>query len=332
MRKFKELFPGANFYQLQQPLALDNIEQQLEQFRYKPIGEHTANGAGFYPMNDDPDTPLTYQHEGQTVGIFLQASRDVKMSDVNARLEKQVKNIEESTGNPVTKKQRNDIKESIIKELMPFAPVKIQRTTFVISNRDQLLIVLTKSDKVAESALAYLRKSLGSLPVRLPRYKALPAEILARWLRGNHTHEKHEQIYRCSIGNVKAKGRDGEMVQFKNADLRGEVMQAVFKDLDVLPVEIDLVLFSDPLAGEPTLTFNFHIPKHAQGLVVSRLELPGLFMEQVDDLDDEGGQHEFKTATYLVSSVLIKLFNAIGYPFGGLITWEDVKEKTNEAV
>lgn len=331
MRKFKEIFPGASFYELQQPLALDNIEQQLQQFRYKPIGEHTAHGAGFFPMDGHPDTPLTYQHEGQTVGIFLQASRAVKMSDVNARLEKQIKNIEESTGQGVTKKQRNDIKESIIKELMPFAPVRIQRTTFVISNRDRLLIVLTKSDKVAESALAYLRKSLGSLPVRVPRFKAWPAEVLARWLRGSHTHEKHEQIYRCSVGNVKAKGRDsGEVVQFKNADLRGEVMQAVFKGQDVLPVEIDLVLFDDPLSGEPTLTFNFHVPKNAQGLIVSRLDMPDVFMEQVEDLDDEGGQHEFKTATYLVSSTLIKLFKAIGHPFGGLITWEDLKEKNSD--
>lgn len=100
--------------------------------------------------------------------ILLCAKAEEKIlpaAAVNEIVQSKVEEVEQKEARRVSRKERDDIKESTLHQLVQQAFTKSTLTYLFIDLKQGYLAVNTTSFSRAENALALLRKSLGTLPV-----------------------------------------------------------------------------------------------------------------------------------------------------------------------
>lgn len=97
-------------------------------------------------------------------------------------LNDKVDKIQQAEGRNMGRKEKQELKEQIIDDLLPRAFTKSSRTEAVIDTKHGLLLVNNANDNKAEAMLTKLREALGGLPARLPRTVESPGSLMTRWL------------------------------------------------------------------------------------------------------------------------------------------------------
>lgn len=187
-------------------------EEQLRENAFRPCGNQDLATTGFHPPIPG-GTALTHITDGNTLFCLKTQEKVLPASVVNAELENRCDRVERECGTPVTKKTKSDLKQEIIQEFLPRAFTK-DSYTFGVHLRDlNMIVVDAGTDIKAESLLAVMRKSIGSLPVVPLVRRSLRAD-LTQWLKnGENPWEILEQAKLVSPDENAAE------VQFKKQDL-----------------------------------------------------------------------------------------------------------------
>jgi recombination associated protein RdgC len=90
--------------------------------------------------------------------------------------------IARSQAHPVGRKQKRDIKEQVVAELMPRALARRRMTRAWIDSANGWLCVEASGEPKAEMLLETLRKTEGDLPVQRLDTQQSPASCMASWL------------------------------------------------------------------------------------------------------------------------------------------------------
>ncbi|MCC5704113.1 recombination-associated protein RdgC, partial [Klebsiella pneumoniae] len=85
-------------------------------------------------------------------------------SVVNEELAPKIDAMEQEKGRPLSRKEKQTLKEELVQTLLPRAFSKSTVTTAYYDRSTSMLIVDTASASAAEEFLALLRKAFGSLP------------------------------------------------------------------------------------------------------------------------------------------------------------------------
>jgi len=155
----------------------------LEKHRFQEIGSLQPSSVGFIP------NPVT----GELVapvprGYVITLRLDEKLLPtqvVNTEVGEKVKQIEESTGRHVGRKERRAIKEEVLHTLLPKAFTKTRHITAYYHIDGQHLIVDTRNEKHASLMMACLRESMGSIKsttIHISSIKQGLSTRLTNWL------------------------------------------------------------------------------------------------------------------------------------------------------
>lgn len=216
--------------------------------------------------------------------------------------------IEEEQARKVRKKERDEIKETVMLELMPRALSKYSNTHALLMPKAGLIIVEATSCGKAEELLSRLRKSLGSLPATPLRTNWNPEHVMAQWITGV-----------TPIPSEFSVGLDGTL-----QDLDGGKSSISAKGMDFIGEDLAAYVDSGMLVTRLALKWRnqFEFTLH-DDLSIHGLKLTDQYAESVSDDDQDDALMMLDADIFRLSNEFEKMHSDIMAAFGGEFVEKD---------
>lgn len=114
-------------------------------------------------LGEIEDVPLVSKNIGYSWFLFEERARMLSPSTIRDEVEKRAVAFEERVLEAPNKRERAEMRDEVIAELLPKATIKRTRIPVIIT--PGRLIIFAGSKNVADKVTATMRKALGSLPV-----------------------------------------------------------------------------------------------------------------------------------------------------------------------
>lgn len=180
-------FKNVLFYALNRDVlpAAETLETQLAAQRFTPCAHLDMQAIGWtspLPVKEG-DAALSHAANGHILLCARMEEKLLPAAVVKQKWQEQIAAREAEQGKKLSGSEKASLKDEIIHTLLPRAFSRFSQIYVWIDSRKQRIMVDTASRKKAETVLALLRKTLGSLPVT-PFSGTPPLEVtLTRWLR-----------------------------------------------------------------------------------------------------------------------------------------------------
>ena len=217
-------------------------------------------------------------------------------------VEEKAEAIELEQGRKVRKKEKDELKEDIMLELLPRAFSRNRRTYAYLSPADGVLVVDAGSAKQAEDIASALRQSLGSLPVRPPVLEQAPAFTFTGWL--NESLDLPASIELGTECELKDPSEDGGVVRCKGLDLKCEEIQN--------HLEAGMQVTKLSLTWDDNVSFVLD-----EEFGIRRLKFGETLQEKLDDVDSDDAAAKFDAAFSLMTLELSRLIPGMLDAMGG---------------
>jgi recombination associated protein RdgC len=296
-------FKNLAIYRLTETFTLSptELEEKLESFRFKPCGATEEFSYGWTSPLGRSSEQLIHQANGF---IMLCATKEEKVlptSVVNEMTAEKIAEKEEQEVRKLSKKERTDLKDQIIFELLPRAFSFSKRTFAYIDPKGGWLIVDAASAKKAEDLISFLRKNLGSLPVVPVSSKEKPVSTMTQWLLQNETPADVLIEDECEL---RAPEEAGGIIRCKRQDLAApEIKNHLDTGKQVIKLAIS---WSDRL--------SFIVDEN---LSIKRLKFLDLIQDQVADTETATAEEQFDVDFTIMSQELSSFLPRLIEIFGG---------------
>ena len=213
-------FNSAIVYQNADSESLPKVDQEsLSKDLFKDIELHEIESIGWTPIfPDNQDLQDTLVHSiGNDLKVvaFKTESKVIPADYIKKLLKAKVKQVEENEDRKLPRKQINELKDSVIFDLLPRAMTKTLVTLAILDYKNNQIIVNTGSHKGAEGLISLLRKSLGSLPIVPLTTTSSPSDTMTQWL----LERSPDQVSFNSKATLYSVEEESSKVQLKNINL-----------------------------------------------------------------------------------------------------------------
>ncbi|MCK9468246.1 MAG: recombination-associated protein RdgC [Porticoccaceae bacterium] len=231
------LFTNALFYRLMSPLAvpIGEIGNHLASSPFQPCGSQDTARVGWAPVLPDSNA-LALTAGGFTLVSLRRQQKILPAAAVAEATAAKVAEIEHQQQRTVYRKERKELKEEVMVDLLPRALTRSTHTHAYIDPTAGLLVVDTASRDRAEELLSQLRSDLGALPVVPVRPSAWPAIAMTGWLQHGAAPEVITLGQQCELRDIQ---ESSNVVRVRGQDLRSdEVLQHIEAGKRVMKAEI----------------------------------------------------------------------------------------------
>lgn len=163
-------------------LSSDELEQKLEPMQFTPCGPHELATMGWTAPLGKSSQQLLHSSNGFMMLCAKKEERVLPTSVINEMTAERIADKEEQQKRKLSKRERTEIKDELIFELLPKAFTFSTFTYAYIDPKGGWLVVDSASAKKAEDLLSLLRKSLGSLPAIPINTVNRPSTVMTEWL------------------------------------------------------------------------------------------------------------------------------------------------------
>lgn len=223
-------------------------------------------------------------------------------SVVKEFVEEKIEAIEVEQGRKVRRKEKDEIKEQVLLEMLPHAFPKNKRIFGYLSPRNGYLVVDAPTARAAEDFASMLRKSLGSLPVRPPAVNQSPAFTFTGWLQ--EAIEQPDQVVLGADVWMADPSEDGGKVIARGLDLNSD--------------EVRNHLDSGMQVTKLTMTWDDNVSFCLdEELGITRLKFGENVLEQLDDVDADDAVARFDAAFCLMTLEISRLIPGLLEALGG---------------
>lgn len=259
--------------------------EKLEQAAFTP-----CMGLDWFSEGFAPPTPFSsdFVFTANSNRVCLKHEEKVLPSaTVRDLVNGKVAEIQEAEARNVWSKEKQQLKEQIVDDLLPRALTKSRRTEAIFDTERGYLLVNEASDKRAEQMLIKLREALGGLKVAMPYTRESPSSLMTEWLLQGHAEGDFELGYNVLLQGV---GDVVPKVKISKKDLtHPEVIQHAKNGMKVVELELE---WREQISF--TLTQNF---------ALKRIRFSDVLQEEAEQGDD--------TASLMFSSQII-MVEALG--------------------
>jgi len=266
-------FKNLKIYQFSQAFELSDqlLEEQLSASIFSSCTQHQLSSYGWVsPLGKISNKSNQMMVHASKDFVLFCAKEEQKLlpaAVINELLQEKIADIEEKEGHKPGKKQRDQLKEDLLIELLPRAFSRFYQNFAYIDRVNQLLIVDAASNNKAEQLTEFLRKTLGSLPI-VPVTPTSPIELtLSSWLKDNNMPEQLIAGNSCELKDL---AEDGGIIRCSKHEL----------DCDEIKAHLSAgkIVTKLALTWQDKIEFVLH-----DDLSIKRVRLTDTLMEQMDD-------------------------------------------------
>jgi len=146
------------------------------------VHEHPLRDVGPLEMSTQGFVPPTI-HSGEFVGAQVGTqSKILPAAAISLRVARKVAEIAEREGRKVSGRERKRIREDVITDMLPGAPVREARISSYADTIRGWLVIGTASRKAAENVVSQYREALGSFPAVPLAPEEGPRVLMTDWL------------------------------------------------------------------------------------------------------------------------------------------------------
>lgn len=298
-------FKNVIAYRLTAPFNYDEnqLEEKLSAQQFTPCGSQELSRYGWVsPSNNLVDT-LVHSVHGFYMIAAQKEEKILPPAVIRQKLEDKVAAIEHEQARKIYRKERDQLKDEIVLDLLPRAFSRLQQVRALIAPQQGWIFVDASSHKKAEELLSYLRGTLSTLPVALPDVKHSPSAIMSHWLED-------------------ATQRPGGLAVQDEAELRDNLVengvirikgQELASDEFIAHLEAGKRVVKLAVEWEEQLRFIIQ-----EDLSIKRLKLTDRMKEQMDQESDGDQLAVFDADMAQMGIELTRLYPALLESFGGL--------------
>jgi len=210
-------FKSLSAYRLPPAFSYESAQffEKLEQARLKPLGPVEPSRFGFIsPYGRDKEVLI---HENADFAWFELGGREKVLpgSVVKEACDVKFKLVKERTGKNPGKRQREQIRDDVLLDLLPRAFEKGSRLGAYIDRAEKLLVVDTTSDKAAERMISALREAFGTFIAEPIQTEESVGALMTAWIAESRCPEPFMLGDECALVDpidtacaVKAKRHD----------------------------------------------------------------------------------------------------------------------------
>ena len=296
-------FKNLSIFRLTEAFTLSpgELEQKLEALAFHPCGPHQEFTFGWTSPLGKSNQQLVHSTNGFMMLCLKKEERLLPASVVNEISQEKILEKEQQQARKLSKKERTEIKDEILFDLLPKAFTFSRKIYAYIDPKGGWLIVDAASAKNAEDLLSMLRKSLTSLPAVPLNTIDNPATIMTEWLLNSKAPDDILIEDECELrspeeqgGIVRCKRHDLALPEIKNhLDTGKEVIKLAVSWADRISFIVD------------------------ENLSIKRLRFLDLIQDQVTDIEANDEAAQFDVDFSIMSAELANFIPRLLELFGG---------------
>jgi recombination associated protein RdgC len=297
-------FRNARVFRFTKPFEItaEALEEKLQAEAFKPCGPQETSRQGWVsPMGKHSDL-LVHSAGGYHLIALRKEEKLLPASVIKELVDEKAEMIEAEQHRKVRRKEKDELKEEVMLEMLPRAFSKNRRCYAYLAPADGVLVVDAGSAKQAEDLASTLRKSVGSLPVRPPAVEQAPAFTFTGWL--NESIDLPASIELGTECELKDTSEDGRVVRCKGLDLQGDEIRS----------HLDAGMQVTKLAVTWDDNLSFVLDEE---LGIRRLKFGDTLQEKLDDVDADDAAARFDAAFSLMTLELARLIPGLLEALGG---------------
>jgi len=295
-------FKKLSIYKLTKPLVVDlaKLDELLEEAQFQECHPTQAEANGWERPLGKHGSMFIHSIKDFTMICFKRQEKIMPGAAITERLNKKADDIEERESRKLTRKERTQLKEDIIFEILPKALTKSSLLYAYIDHNNGYIFIDSSSSKKCEQLLSCLRETIGSVPVVPLATASIPSFLMSTWLITQEAPGRFEFSDNCILKEPS-----------DSSD------SAKFKGHNILTDEINSLLSAGMMVIECGFSYferiDFVIDEQ---LVIKKLSFSDLISEQAQDAEDAVEQFDidFSIMTLEIESLVAYLVKS----FGGL--------------
>jgi len=297
-------FRNARVFRFTKPFDIspEELEEKLQADAFKPCGPQETSRQGWVAPLGKHGEQLVHSANGYHLISLRKEEKILPGPVLKEAVEERAEAIEIEQGRKVRRKEKDEIKEQVMLEMLPQAFSKNRRCYAYLAPQDGILVVDAGSAKQAEDLASTLRKSLGSLPVRPPAVEQSPAFTFTGWL--NETIDLPASIALGSECELKDPSEDGGVVRCKGLDLKADEIRN--------HLEAGMQVTKLAVTWDENVSFVLD-----EELGIRRLKFGETLQEQLDDVDADDAVAKFDAAFSLMTLELSRMIPGLLEALGG---------------
>ncbi|WP_396621396.1 recombination-associated protein RdgC [Marinobacter sp. W-8] len=297
-------FRNARVFRFTKPfdISAEALEEKLQADAFKPCGPQETNRQGWVPPLGKHGDQLVHSANGYHLIALRKEEKILPGPVVKEAVEERAEAIELEQGRKVRRKEKDELKEQVMLEMLPQAFSRNRRCFAYLAPQDGVLVVDAGSAKQAEDLASTLRKSLGSLPVRPPAVEQSPAFTFTGWLNESIDHPAN--ITLGSECELKDPSEDGGVVRCKGLDLKADEIRN--------HLEAGMQVTKLAVTWDDNVSFVLD-----EELGIRRLKFGETLQEQLDDVDVDDALAKFDAAFTIMTLELSRLIPGLLEALGG---------------
>ena len=158
------------------------IDQALASARFAECGATQARSSGWVAPRGEEHGAFIEAINGQWLLQLMVEQKVVPGSVIKRQVDALAAQVEKQTGRKPGKKQRNELKDQALLDLLPMAFTKRATVKVWIAPADRLLVIDAGSQSRADEVLTALTQALPGLSAQLINTARSPAACMAEWL------------------------------------------------------------------------------------------------------------------------------------------------------
>lgn len=297
-------FKNIYLYRFTKPFnpATEELEQKLEAASFTPCGPQDTTRSGWVPPLGRHGVQYVHETNGYRMLCLNREDKILPSAVIKEILQEKITEIEETQMRKVGRKEREELKDQIMTELLPQAFKRSQTSYGYLACKDGFLVLNVSSPKKADEFTSTLRQTLGSLPVRMPAVRQSPSDVMTQWLLGTRPLPTGFQVQdECEL---REPGDSGGIVRCKGCDLQSEEFKA--------HLEAGKRVVKLAMNWEDKISFIL-----AEDLTIKRLRFSDVLQDQAQDTNAEDASARFDADFAILSMELSLLIPQILDAFGG---------------
>lgn len=298
MNSFKNLL--CYRFQPSESFSAEQLENSLQSHPFTPCGRHELQRTGWVAPCFFSDQ-LVFSSSGYHLITLLKEERILPASVIKDEVSQRVSKIEADEARKVYKKEKDQIKDEVVLELLPRAFSKRQSIRALIMPNEGWIVIDASSFARGDLLLNELREALGSLKVRPMNVNQAPASIMTQWIQQEDAIPKGFDIGdECELRDTSA---EGGVIRVKGQPLHSEEIVAHLESMQVTRLALN---------WESQLTFLLY-----SDLSLHRLKLHADYADQLEQDRPEDEYADFDASVARTGLEMARLLPAIIDSFGG---------------